>query len=138
MALEVRRPAPIGTRGGVIVALALAGALSFWYLDLTVGKLVPTAGGLGVAADFFGRALTPALTSEAASVPPGAPPLLLNALEAAVTTTVFAAAAMSVSLVLGFVLGFLASTAWWADDPAAGRSPTARAVRRGADRKSVV
>lgn len=132
MVLETaRRPSPVGTRGGVVIGLGLAGAWAFWYLDLRLGELIPGTGGLRIAADFFGRALTPAMTSEAASVPPGTPPLIVNALEAAWTTTVFAAAAISLSVVVGLVLGFLASTAWWADDPAAGRSPLARRLRRG-------
>ena len=112
-----RRPAPIGGRGGVLLGLAALAVWGYSYLGLTVGGMVPGEGGLQVVLRFFSRALSPALTSEADFVPPGAPPLLLGALEAAGTTLVFAAAAMSLAVVLGLVLGFFASTAWWAGDP---------------------
>ncbi len=91
---------------------------------------MPGRGGLEIAREFFSRAVSPALTYEAEQVPEGAPPLWLRALEASRTTVVFAAAAISLSAVAGVLLGFLASTAWWVDDPAGGGSRLARLLRR--------
>lgn len=123
MGHELRsRPAPVGVRGGVVLGLLALGLWGYWYLGVGIGELIPSEGGLRLALRFFGRALSPALGYEAEFVPVGAAPLLVNALQAVGVTVVFAAAAMGLALVLGLVLGFFASTAWWAGDPAGGRS----------------
>jgi phosphonate transport system permease protein len=114
----------------VLLAIALASLWAAFELDLDPRQLIPGDGGLGVAREFFGRALDPALDYEAAFVPEGARPLLVKALDAARTTVVFAAAAMGLSLVLGLVLGPLASSAWWLHDPAGGRTALVRGLRR--------
>jgi phosphonate transport system permease protein len=75
---------------------------------------------------FVARAVTPALAYETA-VPPGTEPILVKALLAVRATIAFAAAAMSLALGAGLVLGFLASSAWWMDD---GASRTGRWVPR--------
>ncbi|MFG0318453.1 MAG: PhnE/PtxC family ABC transporter permease [Planctomycetota bacterium JB042] len=107
-----RRPPAVGARGLTLLLLLVAGALSYEGLGLTAAGLAPNEGGLAVAREFFGRALSPAWTSEARFVPPGTPPLLLDALGAAGRTVLYAAAAMSLALVIGVVLGFLASSSW--------------------------
>ena len=122
------RPFPLRTRGAVLLALLLAGAWAFVHLGLSLGDLVPHAGGLEIAGRFFGRALSPALHSEADFVPRGTPPLIEASWAALQTTIVYAAAAMSLSLLLGLVLGFFASTAWWAGDPIGGRTWIGRTV----------
>jgi len=116
------RSFPVRTRGAILLAMLLAGIWAFLHLGLGFGGLVPNRGGLAIAGQFFGRAFSPALTSEAAFVPAGTPPLLLVALGALKTTFVYAAAGMSLALLLGISLGFLASTAWWAGDPLGGRT----------------
>jgi phosphonate transport system permease protein len=77
--------------------------------------------------------------------PPGAPPLLFEALGALRRTLVFAVAAMSLAVPAGLILGFLGSTAWWSDEPAGGRSGLVRTLRRliapsvfGATRAAIV
>ncbi len=125
-----RRPSPLGVRGGVLLSLLFAGLWAFFHLDLSPADLWPNEGGLQVMGDFFGRAFSPALRSEATFVPEGTPSLLVLALSAALTTLVYAAAAMGLSLVVGVVLGFFASTAWWAGDPAGGRSRLKTVLRR--------
>lgn len=117
MAPEPRRPLPLGRRGGVLVLLALAGVWAAVHLGLDLAALIPGEGGLKLAGEFFSRALTPALSHETEFKPDT--PLLVQSLEAAWTTLLFASAAMGLSLLVGLVLGFFASTAWWADDPAA-------------------
>lgn len=117
-------------RGAVLAAIAAAGLWAAWELGLTAGNLVPSEGGLAIARELFSRALTPALDYEGDFRP--ARPLLLKTLEGCRTTVIFAAAAVSLSVVLGTALGFLASTAWWAGDPTAGSSPLTRRLRRAA------
>ena len=115
-----------------MAALLAAGLWAAFALDLDPRDLVPGEGGLTVARELFTRALSPALTYESQDVPEGIQPLPLKALEAAWMTVIFAAAALSVSVVFGLLLGFLASTAWWAGDPAGGqgsRRVGARAIR---------
>ncbi len=125
---DLSRPFPIRTRGAVLLALLGAGVWAFLHLDMSFGQLVPNEGGLDIAKKFFGRAFSPAFASEASSVPPGTPPLLILSLQALKTTVIYAAAAMSLSLLLGLVLGFFASTAWWTGDPVGGRTWFARTI----------
>ncbi len=115
--------------GAGILGAGLAAALG---LGLDPRDLVPGEGGLALAGEFFSRALSPALTYEAESVPAGTAPLLWKVLTALRTTVVFAAAAVSLSIAAGLLLGFLASTAWWAGDPVGGRTAGGRRLRRAA------
>ncbi len=123
------RPRPAG-RSLVILAIAAAALLSAHWLELSLRDLWPSPAGVDVLLQFLARAATPALSSEAEFVPPGAPSLLWGALIAAGNTVKFAAAAMALALVLGVVMGFFASTAWWAGDPAGARSPWRAWLRR--------
>ncbi len=129
MPAEKRRRAG-GLRRWVLAAILASGVAAGWTLHLDPRDLIPGSGGLNIARDFFSRALTPALTYEAAFVPADAPPLWLKTLGAIRTTVVFAAAAISLSVLLGLGLGFLGSTAWWAGDPVGGRSRGGRLGRR--------
>lgn len=119
-----------GTRRGLFLALAVLGVWSIHTLDLAPADLVPGSGGLTLARQFFARALSPALTSEAQFVPDGTPPLLWIALSAAGTTLIYATAALGLAIVMGLVLGFLSSSAWWAGDPAGADSRVVRWLRR--------
>jgi phosphonate transport system permease protein len=79
--------------------------------------LLPQQGGLRIVGSFFSAMLRPALAYEA-PVPDGTPPLLLAAVGAARRTVEFAAAAMSLALIAGLLLGYLASSAWWSEEVA--------------------
>ncbi len=116
------RPRTAGLRRLVLLGIVGAGLAAGITLELDPRDLVPSAGGLAVAGEFFSRALSPALTYEAEFVPDSAPPLALKVLASLRTTVLFAAAAMSLSIVVGILLGFLGSTAWWTEDPMGGRS----------------
>lgn len=110
------RPFPLSVRGGLSVALLLAGLLAFAGLGLTPAGLLPSEGGARIAADFFSSALRPALSYEDAP-PEGARALGWTVALAAYRTLVFAAAAMTLSLLLGLVLGFLSADTWWHNRP---------------------
>ena len=105
------RRSPINQRVAVILVLLLAGAWSYVHLGLHVGDLVPSAGGLDLAAEFLSRAFSPATDHETAFRPETS--LLQISLASARTTLYFAGAAMGLAILLGVVLGFFASTAWW-------------------------
>ncbi len=120
----------LGMRRILILGILVAGIWAFSELQLKPTDLVPTPGGVRIAWEFFSRALSPAIIYEADFVPRDTPPLLWKALQAAATTVVFASAAMSLALVWGLILGFLASTAWWIGDPAGGQSPVGHFLRR--------
>lgn len=111
-----RRASVIGSRRLVLLAIALAGLWSAWHLQLTPAALIPGEGGLRLIGKVLGAALNPALTYEGADVPADAAPFLVKVGQAMWTTLVFAAAAASLSTIVGLVLGLFASTAWWADD----------------------
>jgi phosphonate transport system permease protein len=117
------RPALLGRRGALLVALLVAGALSFWRLGLSPRQLVPPAGGARLALEFFAAARRPALDYEAEWVPAGAPPLWLVVLTATWRTLAFATAAMSLALLASLPLAFLASSSRWNLDT---HAPTVR------------
>ena len=126
----VSRPQVLGLRRVVILAIALAGLAAAWHLNLRPHELIPSEGGLTVMRRFFSGAVSPAVSYEAQFVPQGTQPLLAKAVRAAATTAMFAAAATSIALVFGLLLGFLGSTAWWADDPSGGYSRSQRVRRK--------
>ena len=113
----------------VMAGIAAAAAWSVWWLSGVPGELATTEGGLRVARALLARAVSPALSYESA-VPPGTEPLLWKAVIAARATILFAAAAMSLALLGGAVLGFLASSAWWTDERRARIGPAVYAATR--------
>ena len=121
-----RRP---GLRAGLALLLLVLGLAAAAALDLSPAGLAPKEGGLRLLGEFLSHAWAPALDYEA-TPPEGAPPILAKTLEAARRTIVFAAAGMSLALVIGLVLGYFACAAWWSDDLAGGRSGTTRRLRR--------
>jgi phosphonate transport system permease protein len=123
------RPRALGARALVFGALLVAGLWAAASLGLF--RDIPSVGEAGgrTAWEFLSRALTPALRSEAPP-PHGGESLLPTLLEAVRTTLVFAAASLGLAVLLGVGLGFLGSTAWWAGDPAGGRTLVARLLRR--------
>ncbi len=130
MGTDARRRSPIGVRGWVLIVLAALGVVCFLALDIPADRLLPKGGHLRALRRFFMGALSPALDYQATDVPADAEPFLVNALRAVRLTVVFAVAAMSLALVLGLVLGFLGSTAWWSGDPAGGNSALQTLRRR--------
>ena len=129
-----RAPFPINRRGFVLIAIAGFGVYAFATLKLALSGLIPDAGGLQIARDFFGAALHPCLDYEAEFVPPGSLPFLIRVLDAVRRTLVFAAAGMSLALVGGFVLGLLASSATWVCDCPTGEHFLACLARRAVGR----
>lgn len=111
-----------GSRRLVLLLIALGGAWAALELGLHPADLVPDAGGLRLFGTFLRAALTPALDYEAAFVPEGTEPLPVKILASVATTVAFAAAATSLSLVIGSTLAFLASRAWWIDRAGAARA----------------
>lgn len=97
-------------RGAVLVLLLLGGVASWFALGLGPAALWPHGGGWRLLGDFLGAAWRPAFDYEADFVPRGTPPFLLQVLEAAWRTVVFAAAAMGLAIAIGFPLGLLASS----------------------------
>ena len=126
-----RRPFPVGRRGGVLLLLLLAAVWSFAALDLGFSELLPSGNAWdNIVRPFFARMFSPALEAESEFIPAGAPTLLETAGVAALRTLKLAAAAMGVALLLGLLLGFLASTSWWQGDLRGGRGPVTRFLAR--------
>ncbi|MGI8601643.1 MAG: PhnE/PtxC family ABC transporter permease [Verrucomicrobiales bacterium] len=98
----------------LLIAIAVAALGSALFLDLAPAGLLLGRGGIALAGRFFVTAFTPALDYEDRSgLPNTAPPFLGQVAGAAVETLRIAAAAVSLSLVWGLVLGFFASSGWW-------------------------
>ncbi|MHC4392860.1 MAG: PhnE/PtxC family ABC transporter permease [Planctomycetota bacterium] len=111
------RANPISARGGVAAAILVTGLVSAWWLGLAPSGLIPGEEGLRVAGRFVAAAASPALDYQDPAVPAEAPALLAKVLEAMRKTLVFAAAAMSLAVPAGVLLGFLGASAWWRDAP---------------------
>ena len=109
-------PARANRRARLIIGLLFAAIISWLALDLSLSDVIPREGGGSILGRFFEGALSPAMTYEAAEVPPGTPPLLSKVLDAVWTTLLFAVAGMSLAMVLGLVFGFLGATSWWRDE----------------------
>jgi phosphonate transport system permease protein len=123
-------PSRLRPRGAVLLAILAMGAWAFVTLDLTWTQIVPDATDFRQMGRFLSYAFRPSLTRPVEDRIAGAEPLLLQALDAAKLTLVFAVSAMSLSVVIGVVLGFLASTAWWSGDPAGARTTVGRWAQR--------
>ena len=96
-----------------MILLLAAGIGALLALGLGPTSLVPGEAGLRIAGRFFSAALQPAIDYEAEFVPPTAPPFLGRLAGSLFLTLAFAAAAMSVAIPIGGVLGVLASSAFW-------------------------
>jgi phosphonate transport system permease protein len=122
----------LGGRRVVLLGIAVAALWAALHLGLSPSDLIPTRGGLALAGEFLRRAGSPALSYEGGPPGPGAPPLLWKAAEAAYTTFIFAAAAVSLALAAGFPLALLASESWWWGRGRTRRGPWARLARLAA------
>ena len=110
----------------MLASILAAGAWAALQLDLDPAALWERAGTPAVLARFFAAAFKPAWVSQSGS----GIALVPKALEAMRATVVFAAAGMSLALVAGLFLGFLASSAWWEGDPVGARHPVLAFLRR--------
>lgn len=99
-------------RAAVLLAILAAGAAAAWELGLTPSGFVPSAEAWRMVGRFAAAAFAPAVYSEAGTN------LVPRTLDAPVNTVIFAAAAMSLALAFGAVLGVLASESWWRLFPA--------------------
>ncbi len=121
---------PFRPRRLVVASIAMLGLWSWWRLGLSAGEVLPGFDDLGVVATFVSHGLSPAFGYESAFVPSSAPPFLLKVLDASKRTLIFAAAAMSLALPLGVVLGFLGAASSWRHDLGGVATPANFIVRR--------
>lgn len=108
-----QRTGSLGTGILVLAGLALTGLAGAVSLRLDPRSLWPGPGGLGLIREFFSAALYPAFRFEGPLSDAHALGVPGQALEAIGMTIVFAAAAISLATVGGFVLGLLSSSVWW-------------------------
>ena len=120
------RPSFLSRRGRLLTGVLIAAGLAWASLGLSPADALPGEAGRGILSLFLEGALSPALTYQAAEVPADAPPLLLRVVGALWQTLIFAAAGMSLSLVIGIVFGFLGASSWWADEGGSGGRARAR------------
>jgi phosphonate transport system permease protein len=114
----------------VLLAILAAGVWAAIHLRLGLDSLIPGEGGLRMIGRFFARAFSPAVGFEGDYQGEGRFPVVWKALSAAQLTVIFAAAAASLSVIVGLALGFFGSTATWAGDPAGGGSALSRCLRK--------
>ena len=123
----LERKRHVGRRTLILGAIVALGFISAAYLRLNPAELVPNRGGLALAAEFFSAAFRPTLTSEGETTVS----LLPNIWTGVRMTVIFAASGMSVAVVLGIVLGFFGSTAWWSNQEGNSGSFRTRLIRYG-------
>lgn len=128
MAPDRRQASVLGRRRSLFVGLIGAAAFSWWYLGITWDDVTPTGAGWNTTKAFFERALSPATDHETEFRPSEG--FLAMAWRATLNTLFYAAAAMGLALLGGLVLGFLASSAWWADDFEEQRPTVLRRLQR--------
>lgn len=104
------------SRLGLFLMLGLSALGALALLEAPFSALLPQRGGWQIVGEFFAAMWRPALDYESPA-PEGAPSILSACLAGARRTLVFAAAGMSLALLLGVVLGFLGSRAWWDEEP---------------------
>jgi phosphonate transport system permease protein len=121
--------AGLPARRRLLGAIVVAAIVAWVGLGLHREPLEPTSGGWDAVGKFFSAALHPAWTYESAPVGPIAP-LPVRTLRAALDTIRYAGAAVTLSVVLGLVLGFCGSSAWW-DYPGAPQGRAWRVATRG-------
>lgn len=121
------KPWPIGRLTILLVVAALLSWWAFASLELRFDQLLPQGGRTEIAREFLVAAWNPALNYQDPLTPESAPAFMSVVLGAVMNTLIFAAAAMSLALCGGFLLGFLASDSWW--NP--GQSPTTRLAKSG-------
>lgn len=97
-------------RGGILVALLVVGAVAYAALGLKLSGLVPGEGGMALAGDFLAAALQPAWDYQSPSAAADWIPFYQQVLGGLWRTLVFAAAAIGLSILIGFPLGVLASS----------------------------
>ncbi|MEZ5065649.1 MAG: hypothetical protein R3B81_13025 [bacterium] len=113
------------SRRRVLLGLLAAGVASAIWLRLDPRALFAPGSG-EVLARFFRAALSPALlSSTGASLWP-------DVLDGIRATVAFAAGGMTLAIALGLPLGYLASSAWWDEDPSPGRRRRGRVITSAA------
>lgn len=120
--LAKSKPNRFAARRIVLLLIGAAGIISFLSLGLEWKDLWPAPNRWEKIGDFIAAAFSPAFDYEKPP-PENTNPLLLKAFYAAMTTVIFAVAATSLSVVIGVVLAFGGSTAWWANDPVGAAGP---------------
>lgn len=112
---ELRQPGwSLTRRARILSGIAAAGLLAYLGLGLQLGDLVPRGNGAALVSDFLKAAWRPALTYEPGGfLPADAPPFLGKVGLALWNTLVYAITAISLSFVLGLVLGVFASGSFW-------------------------
>jgi phosphonate transport system permease protein len=125
-----KRPSILTARRSLFMSLLVIGIAAYLLLGLKIGDLNPGEGGIKLAKRFFSAALSPAMTNEQASAFTSKTPLWKNALSACWETIRISAAAVSLSLVIGLIFGFLGATAWWRNRSGGIRNPLYRFVLR--------
>lgn len=100
----------VGVRRLQLLLIAIAGVVASVAIGLSPRELVPSSGGLELICRFLSGAVSPAATYEAEFVPAGTPPFVVKVSKAIGQTVIFAAAAISLAMPAGLVLGVLSST----------------------------
>ncbi|MDG0994440.1 MAG: ABC transporter permease subunit [Akkermansiaceae bacterium] len=102
-----------GTRRSFLLLLIPVLVFCIYAAQLKWTDFFPQEYGMGVIKKFFTAALEPALNYQDPDMPESAPPFSHKIGEALWKTLQYAVCAISLSLPIGLILGFLSSKSWW-------------------------
>ena len=102
-----------GARRGFLLLLIPVLVFCIYSTQLKWADFFPQEYGMGVIKKFFAAALDPALNYQDPDMPESAPPFSYKIGEALWNTLQYAVCAISLSLPIGLLLGFLSSKSWW-------------------------
>jgi phosphonate transport system permease protein len=122
------RPRFASPRAVLLLVLAALGLFAYLGLGLRAQDLLPGGHGQTILTEFSSAAFSPALDYELPP-PAGSPSFFWKVFDALRRTIVFAAAGMSLALVIGVVLGFATSRAWWSEADARRAGFVSRVLR---------
>ena len=106
-------PALLGGKRLVFLCGIVLFCVAAWILGPQVVNLPVGASPFSALIEFFSAAISPAMSDQNPRLPAGADSFLVRLWESLLVTFRYALIAMNLSIVVGLVLGVLASRAWW-------------------------
>jgi len=107
------KPLIIGKRRWFLMITIIILGLCFYGAEIRKDKILPSKEGLSLLLDFISAGFQPALDYQSSNLPEDTPPYYQKLLSALLLTLKYAVCAISLSIPIGIIFGFLATHSWW-------------------------
>jgi len=107
------KPLIIGKRRWFLMVTIIILGLCFYGAEIRKDKILPSKEGLSLLLDFISAGFQPALDYQSSNLPEDTPPYYQKLLSALLLTLKYAVCAISLSIPIGIIFGFLATHSWW-------------------------